>query len=92
MRKFDLVWGIVVCSSLLVSTGCINVGSRFEIMPRPGVVTTPQTTKTGASVFCPNYPEGTTPSAVQGTTQGPASPLPKGPISPAKVTLGEPNY
>lgn len=92
MVRFAIVWNVVVALSMAACCGCMNIGSRFEIMPRPGVVTTPQTTKTGANVWCPNYPEGTTPQAIQGTTGVPAAPLPKGPVSPAKITLAEPQF
>lgn len=83
MIRFSVVWNAVVCLSLLGTVGCINVGSRFEIMPRPSTLTAPSTAKVGASVWCPNYPEGTTPTAVQGSPNIP-QPLPAG--RPANTT------
>lgn len=83
MLKFSLVWRAVIVLGLACHCGCINVGSRFEIMPRPTALTTPSTTKTGAAVFCPNYPEGTTPTTAQ-TTPNLGSPLPQG--RPANTT------
>lgn len=88
MRLFTCgYWSIVIGGSLL-AVGCMNIGSRFEILPRNGVASpAASASKTGAAVFCPNYPEGPQPNPASNLTEAVPQPLPKG---PSKATLGSP--